>query len=63
MRDSNSYADTVTDWEELLTAVEQNGEDLPQLEIPHQKLQTMHYGNRSEKLAELGGRRGSPRTR
>ena len=42
MRDSTSYADTVTDWEELLTAIEQNGEDLPQLEIP-----------RSEKLVEF----------
>jgi len=41
MPESNSYAETVNEWEELLTALEQNSGDLPQLEIPRQKLQLM----------------------
>jgi len=41
MPESNSYAETVNEWEELLTALEQNSGDLPQLEIPRQKLQVM----------------------
>ena len=41
MPESNSYADTVNEWEELLTALEQNSGDLPQLEIPRQRLQLM----------------------
>jgi hypothetical protein len=36
---SNSYAATTTSWEELLAALEQNSADLPQLEIPRQRLQ------------------------
>ena len=41
MPESNSYADAVNEWEELLTAIEQNSDDLPQLEIPRQRLQTL----------------------
>lgn len=41
MSKSNSFAETVTGWEELLTALEQNSADLPQLEIPRQRLQTL----------------------
>jgi hypothetical protein len=39
MAKSNSYAETVNGWEELLTALEQNSGDLTQLEIPRQRLQ------------------------
>jgi hypothetical protein len=39
MSKSNSYAETVNGWEELLAALEQNSGDLTQLEIPRQRLQ------------------------
>ena len=39
MPKSNSYAETVSGWEELLAALEQNSGDLTQLEIPRQRLQ------------------------
>ena len=41
MSESNSYADTVNGWEEQLTAIEQNIADLPQTEIPRQRLRTI----------------------
>ncbi len=41
MSKSNSYAETVNGWDELLTALEQNSSDLPQLEIPRERLQTI----------------------
>ena len=37
---SQSYAAAVNEWEEILTALERNMEDLPQLEIPRDRLQT-----------------------
>jgi len=41
MSKSHSFGETVNDWEELLTALEENSGDLPQLEIPRQRLQTL----------------------
>jgi hypothetical protein len=41
MSESNSYAEVVNGWEEQLTAIEQNKSDLPQLEIPRQRLQAI----------------------
>ena len=41
MPKSKSYAETATGWEELLTALEQNSGDLPQLDLPRQRLQTI----------------------
>jgi hypothetical protein len=41
MSKSNSYAETVNGWDELLTALEQNSAELPQLEIPRERLQTL----------------------
>jgi hypothetical protein len=41
MSKSNSYAETVNGWEELLTALGENGGDLLQLEIPRQRLQAL----------------------
>ena len=41
MPKSNSYAETVSGWEELLAALEQNSGDLTQLEIPRQRLQVI----------------------
>jgi len=41
MSESNSYADTVNEWEEVLTALEQNSADLPQTEIPRQRLRAI----------------------
>ena len=38
---SNSFAETVNGWEELLTALEQNSGELPQLETPRQRLQAI----------------------
>lgn len=39
MSESNSYAEVVTGWERDLTATERNLKDIPQAEIPRQKLQ------------------------
>jgi len=39
MSESNSYAETVTGWEQELAAAEQNHAELPQAEIPRGKLQ------------------------
>src|SRR5688500_2590301 len=41
MSESKSYAEVVIVWEEILAAVERNIQDLPQLEVPRQRLQTM----------------------
>jgi adenylosuccinate lyase len=41
MAKSNSYAETVNGWEELLTALEQNNGELSQLELPRQRLQSI----------------------
>jgi hypothetical protein len=41
MSKPNSYAETTNAWEALLKALEQNSVDLPQLEIPRQRLQTL----------------------
>jgi hypothetical protein len=41
MSKSNSYAETVSGWEELLAALEQNSTDLPQLEAPRERLQVI----------------------
>ncbi|MES1244043.1 MAG: hypothetical protein ABUT39_20740 [Acidobacteriota bacterium] len=41
MSTSNSYAETVNGWVELLTALEQNSSDLPQLEVPRDRLETI----------------------
>jgi hypothetical protein len=41
MSKSNSFAETVNGWEELLAALEQNSADLPQLETPRQRLQVI----------------------
>jgi hypothetical protein len=41
MSESKSYAEVVIVWEEILAAVERNIGDLPQLEIPRQRLQSM----------------------
>jgi hypothetical protein len=39
MSKSNSFAETVNGWGELLAALEQNSGELPQLENPRQRLQ------------------------
>ena len=39
MSESNSYAETVITWEKELAAAERNSTDLPQAEIPREKLQ------------------------
>ena len=39
MSESNSYAEVVTGWERELAALEQNIAEMPQAEIPRQKLQ------------------------
>jgi len=39
MSESNSYAEVVTGWERDLTATERNLKDIPQVDIPRQKLQ------------------------
>jgi hypothetical protein len=36
-----TYADTVNGWSELLTALDQNGEELAQLDLPKQRLQAI----------------------
>jgi hypothetical protein len=36
-----SFAETVNGWVELLTALDQNGEELAQLDLPKQRLQTI----------------------
>jgi hypothetical protein len=41
MSKSNSYAETVSGWEELLTALGENGGDLQPLEVPRQRLQAL----------------------
>ncbi len=41
MPTSNSYAETVNGWEELLTALEQNTADLPHLEPIRERLETI----------------------
>jgi hypothetical protein len=41
MSKSNSYGETVNGWEELLTALGENSSDLPQLDLPRQRLQTI----------------------
>jgi adenylosuccinate lyase len=41
MAKSNSYAETVNGWEELLAALEQNSGELSQLELPRQRLQSI----------------------
>jgi hypothetical protein len=41
MSKSNSYAETVNGWEELLTAMEQNNGDLTLLEVPRERLQNI----------------------
>ena len=40
MSNSKSYAETVNGWEELLTALGENSVELPQLNLPGQRL---HY--------------------
>jgi hypothetical protein len=39
MSESNSYAVTVTGWEQQLTAIERNFDELPETEIPRERLQ------------------------
>ena len=39
MSESNSYADVVTGWDLQITAVDRNRTDLPQAEVPREKLQ------------------------
>ena len=41
MPKSKSYAETVNGLEELLTALNANSGDLPQLDLPRQRLQTL----------------------
>jgi hypothetical protein len=41
MSESNSYAEIVTGWERELTAAERNSADLPQAQIPREKLQSV----------------------
>ena len=41
MSESNSYAVTVNGWEEQLAAVESNIDELPEAEIPRDKLQSI----------------------
>ena len=41
MPKSNSFAETVSGWDELLAALEQNSDELPQLETPRQRLQAI----------------------
>jgi hypothetical protein len=41
MARSKSYAETVNVWDELLVALEANIADLPQLELPRQRLQVI----------------------
>lgn len=41
MPKSKSYAETVNGWEGLLAALEANSGDLPQLDLPRQRLQTI----------------------
>jgi len=41
MSESKSYAETVNVWEEGLAALDGNIEDLPQAEIPRQKLRSI----------------------
>ncbi len=41
MPNSNSYAETVNGWEELLDAIEQNTDDLPHLETTRERLQVI----------------------
>ena len=41
MSESNSYASVVTGWELEVTAVDRNRADLPQAEIPREKLQVI----------------------
>jgi hypothetical protein len=41
MSKSNSYAETVNGWEELLTALEDNSGELQQLDLPRQRLQSI----------------------
>jgi hypothetical protein len=40
MPKSKSYAETVNGWEEMLAALNANSGDLPQLDLPRQRLQT-----------------------
>lgn len=41
MSKSQSYAASVNEWEEWLAALERNIKDLPQLEVPRDRLQTI----------------------
>ncbi len=41
MSKSYSYGETVNGWEELLTALGANSSDLPQLDLPRQRLQVV----------------------
>jgi hypothetical protein len=41
MSESKSYAAVVTVWEEIIAAVDRNLGDLPQLQVPRDRLQTM----------------------
>jgi hypothetical protein len=41
MPKSKSYAETVNGWEELLAALDTNSGDLPQLDLPRQRLQVI----------------------
>lgn len=41
MAESNSYAVTVNGWDEQLTAIERNIDELPESEIPRQRLQSI----------------------
>ena len=41
MSKPKSYAETVNGFEELLTALQENSGDLPQLDLPRQRLQTI----------------------
>jgi hypothetical protein len=41
MTNSKSYGETVNGWEELLTALGENSGDLPQLDLPRQRLQSI----------------------
>jgi hypothetical protein len=47
MSKSKSYAETVNVWDELLVALEANSGDLPQLDLPRQRLQAIRDQIRS----------------
>jgi hypothetical protein len=59
MPKSNSFAETVNGWGELLTALEANSGDLTQLDLPRQRLQVIMDQIRSfttEQAALTAGR-------